>query len=616
MFAAIFLALFVAALIVVAERMFEGNLIEEVTDENGKTKKTVDLFGMDDQTVIYKALGIGIGVGVIAYLTPKLGSSTLFLAPIFALVMIGLMIYLAYWWAQDGSNFKEMICFIILEWIFALVAMNAVTMAVKMVALKAFIPLIRTLPWAALVGCVGFFIFDAVRFDAEEKEENAKDDADKKRAKNQSALAKVLKVVLIAIVVLILLASFFKCNLGSVKTTATTAVAATDTEGDTPWSRFVAWWKGLFGADGQTATTTTRQTWYGFYNLAMLKNDDTSDDFNFGWNPYDESWTARDYDREFRSRIKKDPALGAADMAWLDAIVGTRYIGVFYDECSGKWDVAINAAKQGFMETDPTTLYYPTLDGFFAFLDTAVSVEVRKGSGIEDQMYMNPYSQYTVYGVRIPDVIVMKTDNHEGMFLVYTFSIKGRLVEVAYRIECGFQPCNVEKVMHVTPVTPVQPTPTPTPVTPTPTPTPVVPTPTPAPTPTPQPTKDPTVGTTPDPGDDPGPGDPTSTGVGGGQSSAEEPGSSDTMTYDEYREHIEQLEGDTDGQREGGDPNTPTVTPAPGTTTDDRSQTGSGSGGVDTPTPTQEPVHIEIPETGETTPISTDPGGEWGGPPD
>lgn len=71
--------------------------------------------------------------------------------------------------------------------------------------------------------------------------------------------------------------------------------------------------------------------------------------------------------------------------------------------------------------------------------------------------------------------------------------------------------------------------------------------PTPSPSVSPKPTKDPSVGTSPDPGDDPGPGEPTSGEVGGSQSTAEEPGSSDTITQDEYDEKMDELGGETGG---------------------------------------------------------------------
>ena len=220
-------------------------------------------------------------------------------------------------------------------------------------------------------------------------------------------------------------------------------------------------------------------------------------------------------------------------------------------------------------------------------------------------MYMNPY---TVSG--IPDVIVMKTDEHTGKFLVYWFSIKGEMVYVAFRIPCGFQPCNVAELMGIKPV----PTPTPAP-----TPAPPAPTPTPAPpTPTPHPTKDPTAGTDVGKNDDPGPGPDTNTGVGS-QLSSEDSGTHTGPgydSYDDYRHDMEELETVNEEQRVGGDPNTPTVTPAPGTTLYDQSDVGVGYGNIDTPTGVQQPVHILVDSNGQAQPISENPAGQWGGPPD
>lgn len=134
--------------------------------------------------------------------------------------------------------------------------------------------------------------------------------------------------------------------------------------------------------------------------------------------------------------------------------------------------------------------------------------------------------------------------------------------------------------------------------------------PTPSPSASPKPTKDPSVGTSPDPGDDPGPGEPTSGEVGGGQSTAEEPGSSDTVAQDEYHEAMDEL-----GQESGGDPSTPTTTPPPGGTTHDSSGGGNGNGGVDDST-LEHGSDISGP-SGDTQPISGDPPvDEWGGPPD
>ncbi len=291
---------------------------------------------------------------------------------------------------------------------------------------------------------------------------------------------------------------------------------------------------------------------YGFYNLSLQSDDDPDNDFNFGWNPFEESKTVDIYDEDFRQRLEVDPAFAAANMAWCDYWCKTRFIGKFYDEVDEQWDAAINAAKDGFIED--RDLYYRTVATFEAFLDTATpELRFAKG-GISDQMYQNPY---TVSG--IPDVIVMKTDNHDGHFLIYVFTIKGEKVEVGYRIECGYQPTNCEKTLKIDPSPkPVPPTPTASGNNP-------EPTPKPTPTPTPTPKKDkkqdiwkPEDGF-PSNGGDPGPD--TNNGVGAEESKYEEQhtDSQDFKTVEDYKKEVEERKKVDEEQKTGEDKNTPST---------------------------------------------------------
>ncbi len=220
-----------------------------------------------------------------------------------------------------------------------------------------------------------------------------------------------------------------------------------------------------------------------FYNLDVQDDGDEENNDNFGPNPIPEVVAAAGlaneladgasldeimkkidpklFDQNMRSRIVQDPSLGAANIAWHDSLLKTRYLGVFYDECSQKWDAAINAAKDAWAENPAG--YNQNLMFWFEFLDKAGKVEVRKISKkLTDQMYMNPLK------AGAPDVIVMETTDHDGYELVYTYKIKGTtIVEVAYRIDCGYQPTNVAKVMDITPAKKsggggVKPTPIPT----------------------------------------------------------------------------------------------------------------------------------------------------------
>lgn len=398
-------------------------------------------------------------------------------------------------------------------------------------------------------------------------------------------------------------------------------------------------------------STVDEWTWH-FYNQELQDDGNGANNYDFGPNPVFENLSLSQVkqvlqdkkptdtvkvsdiigsaeidvlDEDFRIRLRNDPALGAADMAWFDSIMGTRYLGVFYDECEHEWDAAMNKAKSDFMKDHEQ--YYNALDAFDAYLNSATKKEVRRvEKGLTDQMYMNPFTVD-----KVPDIIVMETDNHSGWFLVYTFTIKGTTTkEVMYRIDCGYQPTNVAEVMKVK----VKPNPnkqqqggggsvggggisggggkagtslkgggtvpgkTP-------------PTPTPSPKPTPKPDpkkydKDPTKGTPVLPNDTSGPGPDTNNGKGAQYSTADQPGNSNDLTPEQYQQIVKQLEEANNQSRSGGEDNTPsTPPPDSNTTVDSNADSGNGNGSIDTPTPPSD------------SSVSNDsPGSSWDGPPD
>lgn len=345
-----------------------------------------------------------------------------------------------------------------------------------------------------------------------------------------------------------------------------------------------------------------KSLWH-FFNLDLYNDGTPGNEYNFGCMP-DCSVTPEAMDIAFRNRLNQDPALGAADMAWFDANLGTRYLGVFYDECDEEWDRAINKAKTDWIANPDD--YFETLDAFFEHLDSAVSVEIREQKNLEDQMYMNPFTRD-----HIPDVIVMETDEHEGNFLVYTFVIKEtKKIEVAYRLECGFQPTNVAEIMKITPkkrsgggggsITGGGAKPTLTGGGPKPGPNPTpTPKPTPTPTPTPKPKKDPTQGPTIIPNDNPGPGENTNNPADPNHSTKEPPNSSITQTQQEYQDTIKQME---EANKDAGGGDTPSTPPPTADTTVD-----SGASEANNPTETTEKVEE----------VKNDSSGEsWDGPPE
>lgn len=360
-----------------------------------------------------------------------------------------------------------------------------------------------------------------------------------------------------------------------------------------------------------------------FYNSELQEDEDESNDFNFGPDPYWEDGDASDwYDPDFRDRITKDPALGAADIAWFDAVMGTRVLGEFHASIQGDWAKAINEAKERFI-ADPE-LYKETVKDFFRWLDAA-EVEVRYDEDLTDQMYMDPY-----VNPGIPDVILMETSEHEGLFLVYSFAVKDNTAEVKYRIECGYQPTNVATVMHWKPAenptksSELKASPTKKPKS--------EKTKKPKEDKKPKSTKkpkedkkpkdskkkDPSKGTQGDPvgkNDNPGPGESTNSGKGSKKSSKQaEKSSTDLKSHEEYKEKVEEKKHVNETQKKGGDSNAPSSNPNPApAAVDNNGSKGNGGGSADAPTPVQAPAH----EASTGASIADQPAGEaWEGPPD
>ena len=633
----IVVAVITMLLVVTFEQMLEnGKLVKEV--ENGRRK----LIFPKDGSVI-EAIGFGVVVGAINYFAPRLTQGSLWVAPVMLVVMCALFVWLMWRWKEDGGTFKEMIPLILLAVLFFFTAKATAWMTTKLITGTFLASLVVTIPTLFLIATIGFFVIDFFyfRYRNMNKIKNGDDEETIREKKEKTRTNHALGIVAIVVTTIALLIAFFKGVDFSESPRSESAETIVDVQ--------------PIVLTAQPAPIISEyEPWYVFYNRELLEDNDVSNDYNFGKNPYNEEWTALDYDYDFRGRIGKDPALAAGDMAWLDAIVGTRYLGEFYESCKGDWAKTINTTKVEFINNQG--LYYKTLDAFFAFLDTG-EVSIKKGSDLDDQMYMNPY---TVDGV--PDVIVMETTDHEGLFLVYTFTIKEQKFEVAYRIECGYQPTNVEEVMGITPqeaptpttpvpatpapVTPVDPTPAPvvtptptptvtstpaptetptvtatpsptptlTPVPPTPTPT-AKPTPTPVPvTPTPNPTKNPEAAPkiNTEQNDDSGPGPDTNAGVGATQSPQDrDDASTSYQSYEDYRAAVDELEKINETQKVGGSSNTPSTSVTPSASSGKVTVDNNGSK-IDTPTAVTAPATV----AGTGTAISDSPGEAWGGPPD
>ncbi len=411
--------------------------------------------------------------------------------------------------------------------------------------------------------------------------------------------------------------------------------------------------------DPQSPQTTPGTTSITFYNFMMIGTDEP---FNFGPDPTVGGWTAAAYKAELRQRSLNDPALLAAITAYTDAIVHTRFMGVFYDSVAGDWALAINNAKDYWIANPGE--FQAAHSSFWSFMDLA-EVELEMGDRqCQDLMYMNPYT-----GTNAPDVIVLSTDQTSGPWLMFLVNIKDNIFEVPFRVPCGFQPSDCQRIMGITPSE----TPEPTPET-TPTPTPETNPPQTETNPpetetetelqtetnppqtetnppqtetnppetetetelqtetnppqTEKPKKDPSLSSNSGKNDDPGPGPNTNNGVGAQQSAAEKPSNSGNMdSYEQYQEAIEQNKTANDkaqAQQQSG--NAPSYTPPANTPSssstqpegeapsppkvDNNANTGNeanGGAGVDTPTTEAEKV-TPMQDQGEVQ--------QWSGPTD
>ena len=363
MILSIILAIIVALAIATATHLLHGGgLTEEVETRTGKKRSKFAFLKEVGSDEWIKALCVGLIVGALHYFTPKL-SAALWLAPVFLAVMVAWYIYLMYWWHRDGSEWIEVIPFVVLA-VVSFFTMRATAMATAALWNSAFwTSVVATIPWLFIMATIGFIIIDAFYFRYREMYEAEDGDSDevldeKDEKKGRYHALGILAIVVTTIILIVILATGVKWSSFNLPARNVTQPVVVETPTVTP--------------NEPVITERAAQPFIAFFNPSMLKDEDSSNDFNFGYNPREffPEWTeAKDFDRDFRDRIEVDPALLAADAAWLDAVVGTRYTGKFYDSCKGDWAETMNQAKVRFME-DPE-LYKATREAFFAFLDSA-----------------------------------------------------------------------------------------------------------------------------------------------------------------------------------------------------------------------------------------------------
>lgn len=424
---------FVVTLVMMADARLAGRIKEEEdTEASKKWPKWLRWLHLEDGLKsmfvqignIYKgdkyAWIIALALSITALFPSFFGKASLYLL----ISELAAMVLIAFWWhgfkvkgqwVGGGDEWKEMIWFIILELFFA-VAAYVVALALGKLTL---------LPKLFLVGTIGFFIFDKYH-----------------GVKNLRRI--VAGLTLAAMIV----TTGFAADVNSALNNALSKVGVTSAKiAEDAAETVVTTAEAADDADANDTDEDTEAEWHFYNNDVQGGNED--DDFNFG--PPLEGDTADELDSEFRARIEKDPALGAAAAAWVDCNLGTRYLGEFYQSCKGDWAKTINSSKDKFIKD--SAMYGDTRESLFELMNVA-EVSVESGEILEDQMYMNPFVSNANGS---PDVIVMKTKDHKGKFLVYTWKIKGNKVSVAFRTECGGQPTDVGEKMDITPEEPTSP---------------------------------------------------------------------------------------------------------------------------------------------------------------
>ena len=592
-----------------------------------------DTFGFGGSMPSIRNVARALFCGALAGLANGLAELSIIASVILLILMLATTVYLGNWFIRNSSRWKEWFLLFLSLGLMAIPALAAAAKVAEEIVFPFWAALIQRLPSIIETACVGSAAISVASFKIASYEGVG--------AFNRARRVRIGRVVIaVLMAAAIVLSLIFGRPWGTLfedtrapATTATVAPTATlaPTQEPTP---------------DPTPEPTQEPTpepiqepvlvpfWGHWYNDDVRGDPDHR--YDFGPSLYKEGMTALEADEALQMRWLEDPAAGVAAMGYADSILGTRTLGFFYDPEAGRddWSLALNNAIDYYVEnpdrySEALTLFVQK-NGF-----SLKSIREIAGSEITDQMYQDPDTPPN----EGPDLIVMETTGQSGHMLVYQHVIKGQKFEVAYRLDCGGQPCNVAKQMNWRPVVredfPSAPTPTPTPTpapvpvwTPTPTP---VPTPIPTPVPTPEPTpippvqtpvptsvpvqtpaptivpvqtprpttqapKDPRQGTQgPDvaPGDNHGQSGPnTNTGVGSWHSSEEHPDErrpSDTGPVGDYNRETDYLDGVNSSSGNGTNPRqqTPGKNPNNRPSYDPGNSGGSSSGSgsnVDNPT--------------------------------
>ena len=556
------------------------------------------------------------GLTLVVGLLPKTQGFSLLSQIVSLIILVGLMTYLNYWWNEEGSEWGEMVPFVILDVIFFFLGLSLLGGAWFSIIMSTM-----------LIGSIAFIIASSLYFKAKMKERDTG-----KGASRGGIIAVIIVAVLIWLFLVLGACKVIGLPNGlrpSGDTVTAQAVNDLTVPEVTPEE-----------LEELTVSKYDGISWE-FLDSSLSPNDKArreqtgfSDALTFGFSATDDAGRFRELEEE----ILRNPVYGVTLVrAIKDKTIGGQTIGSFnpwMEEMSAKHEqggVAYWLQKEGetFYVTTEYRCYAATL---CTFLERLVPQGVQTRQTTENWCLPPIAENNPRVGEPAPYQYQM-----EAFVLAYVGKDEGAGTGTAGDGTAGTGASQTDGLFVIgfnihdkRPEfyggTPESPSPTVTPSTPSnpsnpdsPSPSPDNPdNPTPTPTPTPDPDgpkydKDPNdapdVNT--EPNDNPGPGPSTSSGVGSTTSSADTPNSSTSGSYSDYQQTVSELEEINQSQATGGSPNTPSTSSPSGTHVDSTADSGTGHGGIDTPTPVSEPATTA---SGET--ISDNPGEAWGGPPD
>ena len=117
-----------------------------------------------------RALIVGVGVIIINFTTIK---APAVLAVLFLPVMITMMIYMIGWWAEEGTTFKQLIMFVAIDLILALVLNNTAMRVRDIVRIKWLTAITDCVFAVAMILSVGFMLAEMIWFQEAISDEDA-----------------------------------------------------------------------------------------------------------------------------------------------------------------------------------------------------------------------------------------------------------------------------------------------------------------------------------------------------------------------------------------------------------------------------------------------------------